>query len=380
MLVFHAFLFPLYFKTELFRGERSADGVWGSVYACSVAASMFVAPAIGLVADQLGRRFVFSIVAILSFAASLLLSIYIGHSRIMVVGAFLIANSLYYLTSNLYDSLLVNVSSPMQRVNVSGRSWGFGYLGGVCCFVLVYGAYRHYGLNSVPPFVVGSAFYGLIGTVALSLMWPLLHSPRRTVVFGVIAMVKHIGRRRAMLLFGYWLIAEVIGTVVFFTAIYASHELHLTARSIGLLLVGVQVAAFPATWLVSRIASKIGINLVLCLCGVVWLAVLMLLSLRVSFGGLVVAAILTACVIGSTQSLMRAQFSLIVESGKASEMFGWYAIASESAAVIGPLLFGWISVGTGSERVAMASLSIPLSIGVLIVVRSTTDGVKCPIS
>ena len=86
---------------------------------------------------------------------------------------------------------------------------------------------------------------------------------------------------------------------------------------------------------------------------------------------LVLLCVLTGIVIGSTQALMRAHYSFaIVDRERTSEIFGWYAIATESAAIGAPLIFGLISTGTGSQQIAMAVLSVPLVVGIVLLRRS----------
>jgi UMF1 family MFS transporter len=63
-------------------------------------------------------------------------------------------------------------------------------------------------------------------------------------------------------------------------------------------------------------------------------------------------------VLGSTQSLFRSLFALMVPLDRASEYFGFHALAGRASSALGPFLFGAISVATGSQRLAMASLAV----------------------
>jgi MFS-type transporter involved in bile tolerance (Atg22 family) len=68
---------------------------------------------------------------------------------------------------------------------------------------------------------------------------------------------------------------------------------------------------------------------------------------------------------------MRAQYSLYLEKARTSEIFGWYAIATESSAIIAPLLFGIIATIFHSQRLAMGILAIPLIIGFFFIQSAT---------
>jgi MFS-type transporter involved in bile tolerance (Atg22 family) len=53
-------------------------------------------------------------------------------------------------------------------------------------------------------------------------------------------------------------------------------------------------------------------------------------------------------------------------------MFGWYSIATESASIAAPIVFGIVSAIFHSQRVAMGALSLPLVAGLFLVWKSTS--------
>jgi UMF1 family MFS transporter len=59
--------------------------------------------------------------------------------------------------------------------------------------------------------------------------------------------------------------------------------------------------------------------------------------------------------IGSLQSASRGLVGLFAPPAKSAEFFGFWGLAGKFAYMLGPYLFGRISSGTGSQRVAMLS-------------------------
>jgi len=363
-LIFHAYLFPLYFKTVLFGGEEGADAVWGFVFSGSVIAAAVIAPLLGRFADGRNRYSVFRGAALASFAGVFLLALAIGSNRVSVILTFVFANVGFYIASNVYDSLLTLVGRDQgERVRISTFAWSAGYLGGILCFLGVYLLQRQFGIEARAPYLFTAIFYAVFGWFALRLLRPHVKGNVRRIPIGLREMLRSLDRDRLRELLSYWLISDTINAVIFFTAIYASTQLHLSVTTIGGILLGVQIIAVPGTWIFGWIATKLGILRTLRICVAIWLLVVGVLAVGRSLIAVVALTLLTGLVIGATQALMRAQYSSSVDRERTSELFGWYAIVTESSSIVAPAVFGGLVLIFRSERIAMAALAIPLLIG-----------------
>jgi UMF1 family MFS transporter len=74
-------------------------------------------------------------------------------------------------------------------------------------------------------------------------------------------------------------------------------------------------------------------------------------------------------VLGGIQSLSRSLYSRLIPKNKAAEFFGFYNMIGKFAAVIGPILIGWVGVLTGSPRLAILSVIVLFVIGGLLLAR-----------
>ena len=371
-LIIHAYLFPLYFKNHLLAGSKNGDAIWGALFSVSGIVAAVCAPFIGKVADGRGRYGVFFVLAWFSFITMLGLSLSIGTNVFLVSALFIVMNIAFYFASNMYDSLITLVASEASRARFSSFAWGFGYLGGVVCFAGVFFLQSKWGNASPIPYVFTAVFYLAFGAASVLLLKPHVSGRIRNTSIPLAQMLQALTKARIFLLIGYWLIADCLSTIIFFTAIYGSSQLKLSDQAIGGILLAVQLLAFPNTYLMSRLSEKIGLSRTLLVCVAIWLAVIAILVFNTHLYGLYALAFLTSLVIGSTQALMRAQYSLYLEPLRTSELFGWYAIITESSSILAPLLFGLVSVVFASQRLAMALLALPLVCGIIFVLRATS--------
>ena len=61
---------------------------------------------------------------------------------------------------------------------------------------------------------------------------------------------------------------------------------------------------------------------------------------------------------GGVQSLSRSFFTRIIPINKSAEFFGFYNMLGKFAAVIGPILMGWIGVVFGDPRIGLLSIIV----------------------
>jgi UMF1 family MFS transporter len=71
-----------------------------------------------------------------------------------------------------------------------------------------------------------------------------------------------------------------------------------------------------------------------------------------------VLAIAIGLVQGGIQSLSRSLYARLIPADKSGEFFGFYNMLGKFAAVVGPVMMGWVSLMTGSPRVSILSLLV----------------------
>ena len=74
-------------------------------------------------------------------------------------------------------------------------------------------------------------------------------------------------------------------------------------------------------------------------------------------------------VLGGIQALSRSFYSRIIPRDKTAEFFGFYNMLGRFAAVIGPVLMGWVGVLTHSPRAGILSIIVLLVAGGVLIGR-----------
>jgi UMF1 family MFS transporter len=116
-------LFPLWVTTDL--GGDDAD--FGFTIAISMALVLVMAPVIGALSDQVGRRLPFLAVGTaLGIAALVSMS---GDTFFMTLALFGLAFVAFNLANVFYNALLSQVSTERTRGTISGLCIGLGYIG-----------------------------------------------------------------------------------------------------------------------------------------------------------------------------------------------------------------------------------------------------------
>ena len=127
-----ATFYPLFLRSYWSSPEEAAD-VTGRLAFTTASASLlvaFIAPVLGAIADAGGARKRFLILfTLLAFASSLGLY-FVGDGQWPIaLGLYVIALFGLYYANTFYDSLLINVTEPVNYERVSALGFGIGYFG-----------------------------------------------------------------------------------------------------------------------------------------------------------------------------------------------------------------------------------------------------------
>ena len=248
-------------------------------------------------------------------------------------------------------------------------AWGLSYLGSLTCFVLSLPFTRD-GLapanvaNFTGTFLVTAAFLVLVGFPAVM---ALPSHARSTTMDGGPGPYERIAstlrtwrrdRNVPTLLLAYYLVNDGLVAVTFFAALTFRRTFGLDVPEILALTLLVQLIAIPSTiffgWLGEHWSQRGAIYFALSL----WLVVLILMVRTEGWNGAIAVTGVLGLVLGSTQSLFRSLFAGLVPVDRASEYFGFHTLVGRASAAFAPLVFVVVSVATGSQRVAMASLAV----------------------
>lgn len=171
-----------------------------------------------------------------------------------------------------------------------------------------------------------------------------------------LSTLKHVRQYKdlAIFLLVFLVYNDGVTTIIAFTAPYAKQTLAFTPKSIFLLLIIVNVAAVPGAFVSGLVADRIGPKKTILVTLVIWTGVCIAAAAAQTQAQFCVVAMVAGLAIGGVQSVSRTLVGLFTPPSKSGEFFGFQAVCGKFASVFGPLLFGLISSGTGSQRVAVA--------------------------
>jgi MFS transporter, UMF1 family len=66
---------------------------------------------------------------------------------------------------------------------------------------------------------------------------------------------------------------------------------------------------------------------------------------------------------GGIQALSRSLYACLIPRDQSAEFFGFYNMLGKFAAVLGPLMMGWVGVLTDSTRVSILAVGVLFIIG-----------------
>jgi UMF1 family MFS transporter len=294
-----------------------------------------------------------------------------------------IAASVGFMGANIfYDSLLPSVA-PKEKMNyVSSLGFALGYIGGGLLFLINVLMYLHpqwFGVADAATaiklsFLSVAVWWGVF-TIPLLLFvpepqisdsLPLIRAisagyRQLRITFKQIRQLKIIG----MFLLAYWLYIDGVDTIIRMSVKMGS-VLGFEAGDLITALLMVQFIAFPAALGYNWFASKIGTKkAVLIAIGGYSVVTLLAYFMTVKLHFYILAALI-GLFQGGVQALSRSLFTRLVPRGKEAEFFGFYNMLGKFAAVIGPIMMGWVTLATGNVRLGILSILILFISGALL--------------
>lgn len=372
--VFQAFLFPLVLTAGAVDAGLSSTAVWGIAVSVSSLTAVVLAPFVGRFADQVGKARIFTFLVALTAIFALLSPQFFSNHIFALIGCFIIFNVFFELSQSIYDSFLSNIESTARGItSLSSFAWGFGYLGGAL-FAAIFLGLSKVGVSNISMLSIFAFLYlilSLPSIVSFSRIERLNLKTRQSI------SVKNILKVKSPVPWGdifiYWIIADAVAAVMYFTPIYLSNELALDIKTIGGLMLGGQLLAFPITIFMGKLANKIGRIRTLRIGLIIWVFSIIGLAFAQSLTHVIVVIVGLSFVIGSTQAILRAHFASRVDVDKSGEGLGFYAVAQKSASVIAPLLMATSALTFGSLRPSFLVLAALLLVAFIFATRLSED-------
>jgi UMF1 family MFS transporter len=354
--------------------KNVATAYWG--YTTSIAALLaaVISPILGAMADFRGSKKNFLTIFMVIGVASSALMFFIKTgdwllaSLLFVFGQIGFAGSLVY-----YDALLPHVANEDEIDMVSSRGYAMGYIGGGLLLAI------NLAMIMLPPENLTGLMTRLT-FVTVAVWWfiftlPLLRyvsEPKRRILVGeenfnplqasflrLASTFKEIRKYKdlAKFLLAFWVYSNGIGTIILMATIYGAEIGIGQTTLIGTLLM-VQFLAAPFAiffgWLPKKIGTKNSIYIALTIYCIVAIAGYFLQH-EWQFWALGAGV---ATVQGGSQALSRSLFGRMMPKSKSAEFYSFFSVFEKFSTILGPALFGAVSMIMGHSRLSIVSLII----------------------
>ncbi len=380
--------FPVFFKQYWSEGLAATESSFWLGTANSLASLMIMvlAPILGAIADQNSTKKRFLILfAVMGIVTT-------GSLYFIVKGAWAWALVLYGLAllgfsggNSFYDALIVMVAGARRLDFVSALGFAMGYLGGGLLFavnVLMVLYPTSFGLPDATSavrvaFVTVALWWAVFSLPLLLLVPEPLIRPRlggwQAVSAGFRQLRKTFQEIRRLRMVGtfllaYWLYIDGVDTIVRMAVDYGL-TLGFDANSLMVALLVTQFVGFPAALAFGKLGEWLGTRFgIFIAIGVYVLITVWAYFIRHPWEFYVLAGVI-GLVQGGIQALSRSFYARLIPKEKAGEFFGFYNMLGKFAAVIGPVLMGWVGLLTGSTRLSILALLVLFLGGALLLIR-----------
>ena len=354
-------VYATYFKNQVVGGAEGSR-LWGFAIGTAILVVEILSPILGAMADFAASKkrllFIFSAI---SWVFTALLFLVQKGDIVMGFLFFVMAEIGYRGGQVFYNALLPEIASPDEIGQVSGNGWAIGSIGGVVCLLFI-----------LPPIILTRnnpalnllvvrgtfIFAALFFAACASLVFLRVKETRKgrslppgetylsIAIKRLVQTFRAVQHFRQFITFivSFLIYNEGILMALDFAAIIGAVLFGMTQTQLILFMILVQVTSALGAFLFGRMAEKTGfkkaliVSLVLMIAAVVWMV------FNPSLIGYFIIGGLAGFALTGVQSLSRTMTGLFAPESKSAEFFGFFAMAGQSLAFVGPITFGLLTV------------------------------------
>jgi UMF1 family MFS transporter len=391
--IIFTFIFAVYFSRGIVGDETLGSAYWGYVVGASGLVIAVLGPILGAISDRYGpRKPLFGFLTLITIISTIALfwampdPSYTFYALIFVA----IATIGFELAQAQYNAILVDIAPRNKIGRVSGWAWSMGYFGGLVCLAIALVAFV--GLGE------GTGFLGLSEdqslnirvTCLLAAVWyavfalPLFlytpDRPKENMAGGLIkpamkdlmrtlkSLVK-TSRNTLRFLIASAIYRDGLNTLFTVGGLYAAGTFGMEFQEILIFAIGLNVTSGIGAFAFAYFDDHRGAKptIMISLVALIGLGIaIMLVHDKSTF---MILALALGLFIGPVQSASRSMMARLSPPEVSTEMFGLYAMTGKSIAFTGPLLFGFLTHITDSQRWGIAAIIGLWIIGLIILFK-----------
>ena len=290
-----------------------------------------------------------------------------------------------------YNSYLTDITYPKQTNSVSARGYVMGYIGSVLLLLLnliMINYYESFGFTSEINAMKSS--FAIVGLWWLGFsQYSFYHLPRgnkgvkipKNILWNGFKELKYVykiirsSKRFTRFLLAFFIFSFSLQTVLYIASYFGVSEIEWSSSSeqtsgliISILLI--QIVAIAGAYIFTRLAQKYGNILVLTFAIFLWGAVCLYAYYIKSPIQFYMIAGLVGLLMGGTQPIARATFSLFIpETKDTTSFFSFYDVTEKIGIVFGMLFYAIAAQITGTVRFSVIIFMFFFFLGAILLTR-----------
>ncbi|MBW2984286.1 MFS transporter [Candidatus Woesearchaeota archaeon] len=367
------FFFPLLIKVYLGGNEFHV----GLVTSLGIFFAGAFVPFIGALSDSTGRKMPYVIFFTLLCVTATALTPYVGLYGALILGV--LATLTFHASLDVYDAILVDISTKKNMSKISGYGVAVGYIGTILSLIMAYilmsilGWDTEVGVKSIFPataiFFLGFAMITFVivkdkvkkATIKLKegikKAWSALKST-------FVEIRKH--RSLFIFLIACLLYTDGMNTAIVFLYLYGREQIGISMINFFYAYAGMALTAALGSVIFGRLGDKLGSKKSIVIALWIWIGIISLLrwiepiSLFIRISNVVtfiVAGCLGGAALGAIWTLNRPMLVHLSPKHKVAEFFGFQGLTEKFSGLIGPSLFGFVVVKAGYPPALMVLMA-----------------------
>ena len=399
-LVISSAVFPIYYSQYvfsqtnsiiLFNAEINKDTLISLVSAFSFLLIAFLSPLLSGVADYIGNKKIF-----------MKFFVYLG--SLSCIGLYwfeleTIEISLIFYTLTLigfwgslvyYNSYLRDITYPNQTNIVSAKGYTMGYIGSVLLLLInliMINFYESFGFES--EIIAMKSSFAIVGLWWLGFsQYSFYHLPKgnkgvkiqKNIIWNGFKELKNVykiirsSKRFTRFLTAFFVFSFSLQTVLYIASYFGVNEIDWTGsdQTSGLIIsiLLIQIVAIAGAFIFSRLAQKFGNIIVLTFAIFLWGAVCLYAYYINTPNEFYMIAGLVGLLMGGTQPVARATFSLFIpDTNDTTSFFSFYDVTEKIGIVFGMLFYAIAAQVTGSVRFSVIIFMFFFFLGAILLTR-----------
>ena len=380
--VIGTFVFSIYFAGSVWGDDVAGSAVWGYAIGISGLAIAISSPVLGAIADHTGRRKPWIAAFLVLTVVPTALLWYVEPSRndaFFALAMVFLLNWALELGVVFNNAMLPGVAPSGQMGRVSGWAFGLGYAGGLVCLAVALLGFV--GLGEAAPWfdLPRDNAEHVRATSLLVAVWftlfsiPLFRFTPDTPATGMgigkavatgmsslKATILRLPRHRDVIRFliASALYRDAIITITAVGGLYAAGAIGMGFDEIIIFAIGLNVTAGLGAAGFAWVDDWIGPKRTIIIALIGLLATGMPILMVDDATTFIALALCLGAFFGPAQAAGRTMMARLSPEGLETEFFGLYALSGKSVAFLGPLIFGFITDMTGSQRAGMGSILV----------------------